>query len=337
MRTKKLGSTGVRVSEYCLGTMTFGESWGFGSDEKTSTAIYHAYLDSGGNFIDTADVYTNGEAEEILGKLIKRERKRLVLATKYSLMTDRHDCNSLGNHRKNLRESVETSLARLDTDYLDILWIHAWYFESEVEDVLISLDALVRSGKILYWGISDSPAWLCSELFSTSKIRGWASPMGIQVEYSLLERSVESELIPFADYHGLAVLGWGPLAGGMLTGKHRGESSVDTLRGDRAALRRTPRNDAIIDSLCDLSEKMHCTPAQLAIRWIQQKHSACIPILGARTEHQIRTNISASSIDIDKDTFAELNKISSVNLGFPNTFLASSRTKEVMFGPFNIE
>jgi aryl-alcohol dehydrogenase-like predicted oxidoreductase len=336
MKNVIFGTTGLRVSEMCLGTMAFGTSWGFGASRLDSENIIHAFLDAGGNFIDTANVYTDGEAEEIVGNVIKTIRNRVILSTKYSLCTDNTNPNSLGNHRRNLVVSVEESLKRLKTDFIDLLWVHAWYFENNTEDVVRALDDLVRSGKIVYWGLSDTPAWVTSEANAISKIRGWSPLSAIQFEYSLIERTAERELVPFADHYNIAKLGWAPLAGGILSGKHHIASleNVDSLRKDRVAGRKTDRNDKIVFELINLSKQVGITPSQLALKWVMNNRNSFVPIVGARTFEQLNDNLSCISVNVDQSILDQLTKISEIEMGFPFDFLNGARTKQVMYASF---
>ncbi len=329
------GNTGLKVSKMCLGTMTFGETWGFGSDEKEAGKILDYYLDNGGNFIDTADKYTDGDSERILGKFLKERRRRCILSTKYSLLTDEHDANSFGNHRKNLVLSVEDSLKRLKTDYIDLLWIHTWYFENQVEDVVRAIDDLVRLGKVLYWGISDSPAWLCSEAHTISKYRGWTPLSAIQIEYSLIQRTSERELYPFAEHNNIGVTGWAPLSGGLLTGKHFKEGhDVDSKRIDRALNLKTERNERILESLITLAKEMGITPAQLALAWLHAYKPNHVSIIGARKIGQLKDNLSALQINIPKEIIEKLDAVSQIELGFPHDMVNGERMQKVMYGSF---
>lgn len=335
MKTQLFGSTGLRVSKFCLGTMTFGTSWGFGSDKEECKQVFNSYLDSGGNFIDTANVYTNGESEEFLGSFLQNERRRLILSTKYSLCTDNEDINSFGNHRRNLVLSVEDSLKRLRTDYIDILWVHAWYFESRTEDVVRAIDDLIRAGKVLYWGLSDTPAWIASEAKTTASLRGWAPLSAIQAEYSLIERTAERELLPFAEHNDIAVTGWAPLAGGILSGKHHTSSaSSDSLRSERAQTRCNAKIDKIVGKVTQISSQLNVTASQLSLAWLLHAKPNNIPIIGARNVSQLQDNLLALSIDLEDAFMTELSNISSIELGFPHDMLSSPRTRQVMFGSF---
>ena len=220
MRYKLLGKSGLKVSELCLGAMTFGDDWGWGSSKDESRKIYDAFVAAGGNFIDTADLYTNGTSEKFLGEFMTSDRERIVLATKYTNSAPGTDPNAAGNQRKNMMQSVEASLKRLNTDYIDLYWLHVWDFLTPVEEVMRAFDDLIRQGKVLYIGISDAPAWVVSRANTLAELRGWSQFVGLQVEYSLIERTCDRELLPMAREMDLAVTVWSPLAGGLLTGKY---------------------------------------------------------------------------------------------------------------------
>jgi aryl-alcohol dehydrogenase-like predicted oxidoreductase len=237
-----LGRSGLRVSPLALGTMTFGTDWGWGSDRDEAKRILDAYLDRGGNFIDTANKYTNGTSERLIGELVGDRRERLVLATKYTLTMRPGDPNAGGNHRKNMVRSVEASLERLKTDYIDLLYLHAWDATTPVEEILRAMDDLVRAGKVLYVGISDTPAWQVSRMQAIADLRGWAPLVALQIEYSLIERTVERELIPMAQEMGLGVIPWSPLASGVLTGKYtRADLDAGGGTADAAGSRKNVR------------------------------------------------------------------------------------------------
>jgi aryl-alcohol dehydrogenase-like predicted oxidoreductase len=215
MRYKLLGKSGLRVSELCLGTMTFGEDWGWGSSKDESRKVYDAFLEAGGNFIDTANIYTNGTSERLLGEFMADHRDRIVLATKYTLAAPCNDPNAVGNHRKSMMQSVEASLKRLKTDYIDLYLLHVWDQITPIEEVMRAFDDLVRQGKILYAGVSDMPAWLVARGNTLAELWGWPAFVGLQIEYSLIERTPERELLPMAAALGLGITAWSPLAGGL--------------------------------------------------------------------------------------------------------------------------
>jgi aryl-alcohol dehydrogenase-like predicted oxidoreductase len=236
MRYKILGRSGLRVSELSLGTMTFGADWGWGSSFEDSKKVFDAYANAGGNFLDTANLYTNGTSEKYVGEFIASEREHFVLATKYSLKEKHGDPNRAGNHRKNLVQSLDNSLKRLKTDYIDLYWIHAWDFLVQPEEVMRALDDQVRAGKILHIGVSDTPAWIVSRAQTIAEMRGWTPFSALQIEYSLIERTPERDLMPMAKELGIAVTPWAPLAGGLLTGKYTSQAKphTDIAPGERA-------------------------------------------------------------------------------------------------------
>jgi aryl-alcohol dehydrogenase-like predicted oxidoreductase len=220
MKFQLLGKSGLRVSELCLGAMTFGEEWGWGASKEESHRIFNSYVDAGGNFIDTANKYTEGTSEKYIGEFIAGDRERFVLATKYTSNTRRGDPNAGGNQRKNMIQSLETSLKRLNTDYIDLYWVHAWDPLTPIEETMRALDDMVRAGKILYIGISDAPAWIVSQANTLANLKGWTEFASIQIEYNLIERTPERELLPMANALDIGVTAWSPLGGGVLTGKY---------------------------------------------------------------------------------------------------------------------
>src|SRR5205807_369388 len=230
MKYRLLGNSGLRVSEAALGTMTFGEEWGWGAGKDEAKKVYDAFREAGGNFIDTANLYTNGTSESYLGEFMQGHRESVVLATKYSNAAPGADPNAGGNQRKNMVQAVEASLKRLRTDYIDLYWVHIWDGITPVEEVMRGLDDVVRAGKVLYTGISDAPAWWIAQANTLAQLRGWSPFIGLQIEYSLIERTVERELIPMAKALNLGLTAWSPLSGGVLTGKYHGSASAEPGR-----------------------------------------------------------------------------------------------------------
>src|SRR6202045_4113830 len=260
MNYRLLGKSGLRVSEASLGTMTFGDEWGWGSPKAEAQKIYKTYREAGGNFIDTANFYTGGTSEKFLGEFMQGHRESVVLATKYSNAAPGNDPNAAGNHRKSMMQAVEASLKRLQTDYIDLYWVHIWDGITPVGEVMRGLDDLVRQGKILHAGISDAPAWWVAQANTLAQIRGWTQFIGLQFEYSLIERTVERELIPMAKALNVGVVAWSPLAGGVLTGKYHGEGKPDggrmTHEGVKAFFpEREQRAAPIISALKLVSEQ----------------------------------------------------------------------------------
>ncbi|MGK3960648.1 aldo/keto reductase [Sorangium sp. So ce118] len=341
-----LGRSGLRVSPLALGTMTFGTDWGWGSDRDEAKRIFDVYLDRGGNFIDTANKYTNGTSERLVGELAGDRRERLVLATKYTLSMRPGDPNSGGNHRKSMVRSVEASLGRLRTDYIDILYLHAWDGTAPVEEVLRAMDDLVRSGKVLYVAISDTPAWQVSRMQAIADLRGWAPLVALQIEYSLVERTVERELIPMAQEMGLGVIPWSPLASGVLTGKYA-KADLDAGGGtsDAAGTRKNvaAANGSLTARGLDIAEVVKAvaaesgkTPAQIALAWTLLHPAVTAPIMGARTLQQLEDNLGALDVRLTDGQRARLDQASAVELGFPHDFLARPMTRGVMFGDVKI-
>jgi aryl-alcohol dehydrogenase-like predicted oxidoreductase len=337
-----LGRSGLRVSPLALGAMTFGDDWGWGAGRDDVRRILDTYLDRGGNFVDTADVYTNGSSERLLGELLGRRRERVVVATKYTSCTDPGDPNAGGNHRRNMVRSVEASLRRLDTDYLDLLYLHAWDGTTPVEEILRGMDDLVRSGKVVYVGISDTPAWQVSRMQAVADLRGWAPLVALQVEYSLVERTVERELIPMAAELGLGVVPWSPLGSGVLTGKYTRADLADA--SDVAAPRGTRRdvaigNGALTERSLGIAEvvgkvaaELGVTPAQAAVAWTLRNPAVTAPILGVRTPAQLDDNLGALDVGFSDAQLAALDEVSAVAMGFPHEFLARPMTRTVLFG-----
>ena len=327
MNYQLLGNTGLRVSELCLGTMTFGEDWGWGADRATSQKIYQRFIDQGGNFIDTADAYTNGTSEKFLGDFMEGHRPQVVLATKYTdeMNPDNKDPNAAGNSRKNMMQSVEASLKRLKTDYIDLLWVHAWDFMTPVREVMRGLDDLVRQGKVLYIGISDAPAWVIAEANMLADLRGLTPLAAMQLEYNLVERTPERELLPYARARNLTAVGWSPLASGILTGKYSKKNGKNEGgRLDEAPFKaQSDENLAIGDAVVEMAQEMGVSPSQLAINWVRQR--GVIPILGARTEQHFEDNMGVLDFTIPEEQMNALNELSSIELGFPLDFLAQTR------------
>ncbi len=332
MRYKLLGRTGLRVSELCLGAMTFGTEWGWGSSKEESHRVFKAFADAGGNFIDTANLYTNGTSERFTGEFLAGIRERFVLATKYTLNMRPDDPNGGGNHRKNLFQSLHESLKRLRTDYLDLYWVHAWDGMTPIGEVMRALDDAVRSGKVLYAGISDAPAWVVSRANTMADFRDWSPFAGLQIQYSLIERTPERDLLPMARALDVAVTPWGVLGGGVLTGKYK----VGTERP--AGARYTPpggwsevylveRNFRIAEALAGVAKEAGRTPSQVALAWVrQQPWGVVVPILGARTAEQLADNLGCLEFSLSAEQLRRLDEASRIELGFPHDFLVGARS-----------
>ena len=329
MRHTTFGKTGLRVSEAFLGTMGFGEDWGWGAGADECRKIFNAYAEAGGNVIDTANRYTDGSSERIVGELLGTDRDRFVLATKYTLTMDGGDANASGNHRKNLRRSVEDSLRRLGTDYLDLLWVHIWDPHTPIEETMRALDDLVRSGKVLYLGLSDAPAWVAARANTMAELRGWTPFAGLQLNYNLVERGIERELLPLSDALDLSVAAWAPLARGLLSGKFTRGDAVEGSRTKRADLsERDLRIAAEVDTVAD---ELGASSSQVALAWTRAHHRWIHPILGARTLDQLSDSLAAFDLELPADAVRRLDGISSFELGFPQDFIAVAR--DFVYGP----
>ncbi len=322
MRYKLLGNSGLRVSEICLGTMTFGEAWGWGASLEESRKQVDLFASLGGNFIDTSVNYTNGESETILGQVLEGKRQQFVLATKYSLTRpDAIDPNSGGNSRKNMRQSVERSLQRLKTDYLDILYLHAWDYMTPVEEVMRGLSDLVTQGKVVYVAVSDSPAYIVAEANTLAELRGWPRFIGLQVPYSLLDRAIERELLPMARHWDMAVMTWGILEAGILTGKFLGKPPEAT-RVDGSKLELSQKATGVVKTVQDIAAESGHSMAQVAINWVRQHpHNQIIPILGARSQAQLQDNLGALDWRLSQEQIGRLDEAGKIDLGFPHGFL----------------
>jgi aryl-alcohol dehydrogenase-like predicted oxidoreductase len=328
MKFKLLGKSGLRVSELCLGTMTFGTEWGWGADKHESKKIFEAYANAGGNFIDTANRYTEGTSEIFLGDFISSDRDHFVVSTKYTLYDRNGDPNYAGNHRKNMIRSVNESLKRLHTDYIDVFWVHMWEFTTPIDEVMRGLDDLVRSGKVHYVGISDTPAWVISRSNMLAELRGWSQFVALQVEYSLLQRGAERDLLPMAKTLDMAVTPWGVIGGGALTGKYlRGE----TGRVPENSLRRSERSSDIAQEVVNVAQELGVTPTQVAINWVRQRVSNVMPIVGAKRVEQLQDSLKCLDFVIPDEIMTHLNEVSKIELGFPHDFLSSEGVKQSAF------
>lgn len=340
LRYRLLGKSGLRVSEICLGTMSFGTQWGFGADEATSHQVLDAFAGAGGNFYDTANKYHGGETEEILGNWLEAggssRRDRSVVATKYTLAMDHSDPNSAGNSRKNMALAVEASLKRLQTDYIDLLWVHAWDRYTPYEETMRALDDLVRAGKVLYVGISDAPAWVVSAANVKAELSNWTPFVGLQIEYSLLQRTPERDLLPMAEHFGLSVVAWAPLGAGVLTGKYtRGDGGGgDSLRkaANEARGRTSERKLAVARTVDAVADELGVTSAQVALAWVRAQGYGFLPIVGSRKVAQIEDCIGAVTVELNAEQLAKLDEVSKISLGFPHDFLAAPQVLDLVHG-----
>jgi aryl-alcohol dehydrogenase-like predicted oxidoreductase len=318
MRYKLLGRSGLRVSELGLGTMTFGEEWGWGSSKEESKKVFDAYAQAGGNFLDTANRYTEGTSERFVGEFIAGDRDFWVVATKYTLMDREGDPNAAGSQRKNMVRSLDASLKRLGTEYVDLFWVHAWDFMTPVDEVMRGLDDLVRAGKVLYVGISDTPAWIVSQANTLADLRGWSPFVALQIEYSLAARTPERDLLPMARALDLAVTPWGILGGGVLTGKYAGGEGEGRAKEERA---KDPEMLRVSREVVAVAREVGCTPTQLAVAWIRHQPGVIVPLLGARTLKQLEDNLGALFVTLDEEHLKRLDEATAVELGFPHDFL----------------
>lgn len=332
MNYKLLGRSGLKVSELCLGTMGFGTEGGWGAEKDASFAIMDAFANAGGNFIDTANVYKLGTSEKIIGEYLgNHDRDYFVLATKYTLKDNTTNPNASGNNRKNMMRSVEESLKRLKTDFIDVLYLHIWDNITPIDEVLRGLDDLIKQGKVTYAAISDTPAWVVSKGNTLAGLMGWSQFIALQVEYSLLARTAERELIPMAKHYGMTVTPWAPLAGGALTGKY--------LRGEQGRVkpesnRRNDRAKTITEAVVAIAAELGVSESNVALQWMMDRDFSCIPIVGATKIDQLNDNLKAIDTKLTSEHFKKLNEVSAIELGFPGDFFNEDAVKMNSFGGF---
>lgn len=332
MNYKLLGRSGLRVSELCLGTMTFGEDWGWGANEKTSREIFDLFAQAGGNFVDTADGYTNGSSEKMLGEFVRAERGRFVVATKYSFNQRQGDPNAGGNHRKNMVQALEGSLKRLQFDYVDLYIVHAWDELTPIEEVMRALDDMVRAGKVLYAGVSNLPAWLIASANVLAELRGWTPFINMQIEYSLVERTPERELLPMSQALDIGVTAWSPLASGILSGKYTSGKKNEPKRLEKAAFKElSERNLTIARAVQKAADLLGRSPAQVALNWVRQRDNI-IPIIGARTVEQMRDNLACLDFTLSPPEMHILDEASRIEMGYPHDFLHGETVHERLHG-----
>ena len=326
MRYRLLGPSGLRVSELGLGTMTFGTDWGWGADETDCRRILDRYAACGGNFIDTANNYTDGSSERIVGQLTFGERDRWVLATKYTLTLDRGDPNAGGNHRKSLVRSLEQSLRALRTDYVDLLWLHMRDATTPIDEFVRALDDQVRLGKVLYVGISDSPAWVTARANAIAELRGWSPFVAVQIPYSVASRESEREVLPMASELGLTVVPWGVLGAGLLTGR-----APESLRWPDDPV--SARMPAVVEALQDVARDVGCTAAQAAIAWLLARPAPeVVPIVGARNAEHLDDNLGAVDVEFAHNQLQRLDEAGAPSLGFPRSLLESDAVRDLIYG-----
>lgn len=334
MTYRLLGRSGLRVSELALGTMTFGDDWGWGASREESEKIFDAYVAAGGNFIDTACNYTEGTSERYVGELIAPGRERFVVATKYTLSMRKDDPNGGGNSRKNLFQSVDASLSRLGTDYIDLLWLHMWDGTTPIDEVLRGLDDLVRLGKVHYVGFSDTPAWIISRADLLAELRGWSRLAAIQLPYNLVRRDAERELLPMARELDLGVTCWGILAGGVLTGKYNPGAATTKAATRLDAENIEAQRLEVAAEVVKIAETIDATPAQVATAWVlaQRERAQLFPIIGARTPKQMRDALGSLGVTLEASHLERLEEVSAIELGFPNDFLSSENVLDLVHG-----
>ena len=324
-----LGRSGLRVSPFCLGAMTFGEEWGWGSTVAESEAILARYLERGVNFIDTANGYTKGHSETIIGASLaadRARRDRVVIATKFFSNLYAGDPNGGGASRKAIVASCEQSLRRLRTDYIDLYWMHLWDRFTPIDETMRALDDLVQAGKVRYIGFSDTPAWKVAQAQVLAHWRGWTPLVALQIEYSLVERTVEGELVPMALELGLGVTPWSPLRGGVLSGKYTRENAatVRPERGDRVLAYLNERSFVILDELVRVGHRQGAAPASIALAWLLRKPGVASVIIGARRLAQLDENLAAFDVTLTADDMAALDAVSAPLLGFPAGMLRNA-------------
>jgi aryl-alcohol dehydrogenase-like predicted oxidoreductase len=333
MNYRLFGRSGLRVSELALGTMTFGTDWGWGADRDQCRKMFDLFAEAGGNFIDTANNYTGGTSERIVGELVAADRDHFVVATKYSLSTRPEDPNAGGNHRKNLVRALEASLRRLGTDHVDLLWMHMWDGMTPVDEVVRALDDLVRAGKVLYVGCSDTPAWAVARAVTLAELRGWAAFCGLQVPWSLADRAVEREHLPLAAALDLAVTPWGVLEAGELTGKYLAPDGQPTRsRAEQVS----PRVNDLAREVMAVAAELGRPPSQVAIAWVRQQEPGwgvpVIPVVGARSAVQLADNLGCLDLRLSAEQVDRLSAASAFGPGFPRSFLESDHVRGLIFG-----
>lgn len=333
MNYKILGKkTGLPVSEFALGAGTFGTAWGYGTEPKEADRIISLFTEQGGKLIDTADTYQSGQSEEILGKAIAAKRNDLVIATKYTRGVEQGQAlGNLGNHRKSMVQAVEASLKRLNTDRIDLYFVHQDDLFTPIEEIVRGLDDLVGAGKIVYGGISNFPSWRIATAATLAELRGYSSIAAIEVEYSLLQRETERELLPMAEAFGLGVMAWSPLAGGLLTGKYRkGETGRATIFKGSNPHEGTAISEAVLDELLAIAKSADSEPELIALAWLKSK--GVIPILGAKTFEQLEKNLKAADIKLTQAEVNALDNASAITLGYPHDFNSAPENRTVLTG-----
>jgi aryl-alcohol dehydrogenase-like predicted oxidoreductase len=329
MRYRITGHSGLRIAEAVLGTETFGDA----ASVEESRRILDLYFEHGGNTLDTASSYANGRSEEVIGELLGAQREKVIIATKYSAANGITEPNAAGNHRRSLVRSVDRSLRRLQTDWIDLLWLHVWDGTTPVEEILRAMDDIVRCGKVLHIGFSNTPAWVVAEALAIGRIRGWSTPTAIQAPYNLASRDAERELLPMAAANSIPMFAWGVLGGGLLTGKYLSPQDNPRRYGE---MKLTERVRSLSTAIVSAAKEISATPGQVALAWV--KHSVwsahIIPIIGIRTANQLAENLTAYSLDLPHEVISQLDSIVNFKAGFPSDFLQSDDVLDLLFGRF---
>lgn len=342
---RTLGRSGLRISRLALGTATFGTEWGWGTERDEARRIFDTFVERGGNMIDTAATYTNGTSERLVGEFARSERERLVLATKYTTLRRTGDPNSGGSHRKNLMASVEASLRSLDTDYLDLLYLHVWDDLTPVDEILRGMDDLVRSGKLLHVGMSTAPSWQVARMQTIADLRGWTPLIALQVEYNLVERGAENDLMPMAAELGLGLVPFSPLAGGVLAGGYRRSDLDGTAAPEADGTRRAfnlalgqlrPRAFDVVEAVRAVADEIDERPAAVALAWLLRHPGVTAPIIGARTYAQLESNLRSLEVEMSAAQVARLDEASTVEPAFPHGLLGSDHLREQTRGDMSI-
>ena len=326
-----LGNSGLRVSRLALGTMTFGTDWGWGADKSTAREMFNAYVDRGGNLVDTADLYTNGVSEQWVGEFVRERqlRDRVVIATKFSFSADPGNPNAGGNGRKNILRAVEGSLKRLNTDYIDLYILHAWDMLTPAEEVMRTFDDLVRAGKVRHVGLSNTPAWYASRAQTIAQWRGLEPVSALQLEYSLVERSIENEHVPLGQSQGMGIMAWSPLGSGLLSGKYKpsqarefGEGRLQTVKdtNNPAFNKLTDRNFKIVAELEAVAHEAGRSMAQVAINWVAGRPGVATVLVGATRKSQLDDNLAALDFELPAALRGRLDAVSAAPASSPYTF-----------------
>jgi len=323
-----LGRSGLRVSPLCLGTMTFGQEWGWGANPGDSAAVLARYIELGGNFIDTANFYTHGHSEKIIGDFFANNsslREQCVIATKFFGSLRQGDPNAGGAGRKSIVAACNESLRRLRTDYIDLYWMHCWDYHTPIEETLRTLDDLVTAGKIRHVGFSDTPAWKAVQAQMLAQLNSWTPAIALQLEYSLLERTIEGDLVPMASEFGLGITPWSPLKSGVLSGAYRRNGSAsDVRRGDWAKSGLSDHAYAVIDTLVQIADETSSTPARVALQWVSGRPGITAPIVGARTLAQLEDNLASLQVTLSDQQRNRLTVMTVPKLNFPHGFIKNS-------------